>query len=170
MSCSACVYCIVARSGMVGLSTGVALPGGARGVPAVFVAAAAAVAAVPAAAGEAVPAGARAAVFAEAGAAATASTGPGARAAFSGALWQAASSASAPMLTNRFDQLLTDFHLAVTAWIELRQRGVALLYPFIVGAVLGSRCVDFVQFDRLLLEREGLLLEQYVVLVQFVFG
>jgi len=101
---------------------------------------------------------------------AAASTGAGERDAFSGALWQAASSASAPRLTNRFDQLLTDFHLAVTAWIELRQRGVALLHPLIVGAVLGSRCVDFVQFDRLLLEREGLLLEQYVVLLQFVFG
>src|SRR5271170_7877772 len=90
----------------------------------------------------------------------------GALAGFGGALWQAASIASTLALTNRFDQLLTDLHLAVTAWIELRQRGEALLHPLIVGAVLRPRRVDFVQFDGLLLERESLLLEQYVVLLQ----
>src|SRR5580658_4894703 len=96
--------------------------------------------------------------------------GCGALACFGGALWQAASIASRLALTNRFDQLLTDLHLAVTAWIELRQRGEALLHPLIVGAVLRPRRVDFVQFDGLLLERESLLLEQHVVLFQFVLG
>src|ERR1017187_10861473 len=78
--------------------------------------------------------------------------------------------ASAATLMNRFDQLLTDFHLAVTAWIELRKRAKALLHPLVVGAVLGARGIHFVQFNRLLLERKGLLLEQHVVLLQLLFG
>ena len=51
----------------------------------------------------------------------------------------------------------------------MRQRVEALLHPFIVGPVLGARRVHFMQFDRLLLEGKSLFLEQYVVLLQFVF-
>jgi len=58
-----------------------------------------------------------------------------------GVLPHAANSAGTAMLANRFDQLLTDFHLAVAAWIELRQRVEALLYPFVVISVLRSRSV-----------------------------
>src|SRR5450631_3819008 len=87
-----------------------------------------------------------------------------------GVLWHAASRISPLRLTNRFDQRLTEFHLAVTAWIELCQGRETLLHPLIVGAVLGSRGVDFMQFDRLLLERKCLLLEQHVVLLQLVLG
>src|ERR1700736_5455888 len=148
MSCRACAYCWVARSGIAAASTGVAPPAVPPGAPACVAAAA----------------------FALDGAPAARSTGAGALNALGGALWQAASNASAPALTNGFDQLLTDFHLAVAAWIELRQRTKALLHPLIVGAVFGSRGIDLVQFDRLLLEREGLLLEQYVVLLQFLLG
>ncbi len=87
------------------------------------------------------------------------STGVAARDACNGALWQPASNATAHALTNRFDLGFTDFHLAVAAWIELRQRGKALLHPLIVNALLGPRRVDFMQFDGLLLERKCLLLE-----------
>src|SRR6266404_625031 len=87
-----------------------------------------------------------------------------------GVLWQAARRISPLRLTNRFDQWLTDLHLAVTAWIELCQGRETLLHPFIVGALLGSRGVDFMQFDRLFLERKCLLLEQHVVLFQLVLG
>src|ERR1700683_2715275 len=55
---------------------------------------------------------------------------------------QPASKASAPALANRFDQLLTDFHLAITAWIELRECGKALLHPFVVSTVLDPRSVE----------------------------
>src|SRR6185437_408593 len=71
---------------------------------------------------------------------------------------------------DRLDHLFADFRLAVTARIQLRERGKAFLYPFIVGAVLGACRVDFVQLDRLLLEGKRLLLQQYVVLFQFVLG
>src|SRR5271155_612217 len=147
------------------VSTGAAAPGG--------VAATAVDAFGPGAtfgAGVAAEAGATGAAVGVAAAAAGARVSTGALAGFGGALWQAASIARHPTLTNRFDRLLTDLHLAVTAWIELRQRGEALLHPFIVGAVLRPRGVDFVQFNGLLLERESLLLEQYVVLLQFVLG
>src|SRR5260221_10072241 len=87
-----------------------------------------------------------------------------------GVLWQAARRIRQLRLTNRFDQRLTEFHLAVTAWIELCQGRETLLHPLIVGAVLGARGVDFMQFDRLLLERKCLLLEQHVVLFQLVLG
>src|SRR5882672_562501 len=155
MSCKAWAYCCVARSGM-----GAAASSVSAADPAAAAAAAAAPAAeifVDAAPAVGVPAVGVSAAAGPADAAAGAarvSTGAAACAAgFGGALWQAASSASAPALTNRFDQLLTDFHLAVPAWIELRERSEALLHPLIVGALLGPRGVDFMQFDRLLLER-----------------
>src|SRR5450755_1871632 len=85
-----------------------------------------------------------------------------------GSLWQAATSTSTLRLTNRFDQRLTEFHLAITAWVKLRQRRKAPLHPLIVGAVLGSRRIHFMQFDCLFLEGEGLFLQQHVVLFQFV--
>ncbi len=69
-----------------------------------------------------------------------------------------ARSAIAAMLTNRIDLLLTDFHLRVTAGIELCQRCEALLHPLIVSALLRTRSVHLMQLDRLLLERKGLLL------------
>src|SRR3984957_14512153 len=167
MSCNACAYCCAARSG-----TGTCAAAGAAAPGAAAPGATAAGATPPAPAGAfAAPAPAPAAVFAAAPAFVVAGcAGAGARDARGGALWHAASSARHPKLTNRFDQLFTNFRLAVTAWIELRQRREALLHPFIVGAVLSARRIDFVQFDCLLLEREGLFLEQYIVLLQFVLG
>src|SRR5271170_6872016 len=143
MSCSACAYCCAARTG-IGM-------GSPAGTPTAAAAGAADAAALPGA-------------LLWPGAATGAAPCEGR----TGAWWHAASSANAAKLTNRFDQLFTDFHLAVAAWVELRERSKALLHPFIIGAVLGSRGVQFVQLDGLLLERESLFLQQHVVLLQFV--
>src|SRR5271168_5592469 len=143
MSCSACAYCCAARTG-IGM-------GSPAGTPTAAAAGAADAAALPGA-------------LLWPGAATGAAPCEGR----TGAWWHAASSANAAKLTNRFDQLFTDFHLAVAAWVELRERSKALLHPFIIGAVLGPRGVYFMQFYGLLLERESLLLEQHVVLLQFV--
>src|SRR5580692_9313674 len=139
MSCNAWSYCCAARAGTgMGSAAGaligapgaaaVALPvplPAALGVPAVLplLATLPALAACPAPLAGWLADGA----------------GAGARAGNTCAWWHAASIASAARLANRFDQLFTDFHLAVAAWVELRERSKALLHPFIVGAVLGSR-------------------------------
>src|SRR5690606_9817953 len=70
------------------------------------------------------------------------------------------SSASA----HRGDELFTDLFLCITYRHQFGQRREARAHPLVVHAVRKTRDVDLVHLDRLLLERERLLLEQDLVL------
>ena len=113
MSCRAWAYCAAARSGTGAAGAGAAPAAAAPGDPGA------------------------ATVFAATG---VVSTGFGA---WLGVEPQPASHASKLALTNRFDQLFTDFHLAVSTWIQLCERSETLLHPLVVDTVARSRRVEF---------------------------
>src|SRR5882672_5344778 len=67
---------------------------------------------------------------------------------------------------NCIDDHLTEFDLAVTSRPQFREGGKTLFDPLVIDALCGAVRIHLVQLDRLLFEREGLLLEQHVVLLQ----
>src|SRR5258708_11317645 len=70
--------------------------------------------------------------------------------------------------TYRIDRDLAAFGLCIAHRPQLAQRHVALPDPLVVNAVGAVARVQLVQPDRLFLERVGLLLQQHVVLLEFV--
>src|SRR5258706_2331267 len=73
-------------------------------------------------------------------------------------------------LVQRIDHSLAFFHLGVAHRAQLAERGEALFDPFVVDAAAHAPRVDLVQLDGPFLERERLLFEHDVVLLQFVLG
>ena len=70
--------------------------------------------------------------------------------------------------TSASNERAHDFGLAVSAGLELGERGVALLHAVVVNAVARALGVDLVRGDGLLFERERLLFEQRVVFIELV--
>src|SRR5664279_2605355 len=71
---------------------------------------------------------------------------------------------------DRIDDSFAHFALAVAHRAQLAQRVEAALDPLVVDAVAGAVGVELMQLGRLFLEREGLLLEQHVVLLELDLG
>src|SRR6516165_2183197 len=58
------------------------------------------------------------------------------------------------------DHIVCQLRLTVACGLELGERLEALAHPLIVDPILGACCIELVRLDRLLLEREDLLLEE----------
>src|SRR6516225_5696343 len=72
-----------------------------------------------------------------------------------------------PSLETR-DHIVRHFRLAISRGLELGERLEALAHPLVVDPLLGARGVELVRLDRLLLEREHLLLQQRVVFLELL--